>query len=79
VALLSTCLEDNVRLCPSEYSILSSSALLAVRKAQESQPVDPETIAKRTKRHLDELEVCSFRCGSLPTNYLMEAVLRIAL
>jgi len=56
VALLSTCLEDNVRLCPSEYSILSSSALLAVRKAQESQPVDPETIAKRTKRHLDELE-----------------------
>lgn len=77
--LLSTCLEDNVRLCPFEYPILSSYVLLAVRKAQESQPVDPETITKRTKRHLDELEVHLFRCGSLPTDYLMEAVLRIAL
>ncbi|KAH9068137.1 hypothetical protein EDB83DRAFT_632452 [Lactarius deliciosus] len=28
-----------------------------VRKAQESQPLDAEIIAKRTKRHLDELEV----------------------
>ncbi|KAI0292108.1 hypothetical protein BC826DRAFT_1092161 [Russula brevipes] len=35
-----------------------------VRRAQESQPLDPETIAKRTRRHLDELEVCSFPCSS---------------
>ena len=58
--------------------ITPSRILLAVRRAQESQPIDAETIAKRTKRHLDELEVRSFRCGSLPTHYLMEAELRIA-
>lgn len=52
---------------------------LAIRKAQESQPLDAETIAKRTKRHLDELEVCSFPYGSLPIHYLIKAGLRVAL
>jgi len=59
--------------------ITSSFSLLAVRKAQESQPLDAETIAKRAKRHLDELEVASFPVGSLPIYYLIGADLRIAL
>jgi hypothetical protein len=42
---------------------MTSHILLAVRRAQESQPLDAETIAKRTKRHLDELEVRSFPSG----------------
>ena len=56
-----TCLEeDNVCLSPSPCPFISSYPLLAIRRAQEGQPLDTETIAKRTKRHLDELEVNSF-------------------
>lgn len=62
LAVLSTCPEDNVRLDSYECPIITSRILSAMRRAQESQPLDPETIAKRTKRHLDELEVRSFPC-----------------
>ncbi|KAI0291903.1 hypothetical protein B0F90DRAFT_1812053 [Multifurca ochricompacta] len=39
-----------------------------VRKTQESQPLDGEVIAKRTKRHLDELERSNYAEPS--TSYL---------
>jgi zinc finger HIT domain-containing protein 1 len=56
------------------FSLFSMSIYLtlmktqAVRKAQESQPLDAEIIAKRTKRHLDELEV-RFLATRFPIHY----------
>jgi hypothetical protein len=62
-----SCLEDSVRFLPFKSSIALSRRVLAVRRAQESQPLDAEIIAKRTKRHLDELEVrsCTARFRSI--------------
>jgi hypothetical protein len=41
----------------SKFSRLSSFSLIVARLAAAQQALTPEIIAKRTKRHLDELEV----------------------